>query len=364
MKATTATLLLAVAFVLSAAAFGIPSLYVPGVALVLLVLAIRAWSRLACRSLRVEAVAGPWSIGEGGTYPLVTRVASSIPLPGSRIEHPLAEHALETGARPSGAHTINLRMERRGRHRLKPPALVVVDPFGLQRRRIPAGEEIAVLVLPRVEPVTAPSGAGSGADGLFGSASHGSGGAGLDPRGVEFEVEGIRPFQDGTPASRIHWPTVARSGELVERRLISGSESPPLVALDASDPASEEALDRAVRATASICAHLAADGGCSLLLPTGNRPLRVGPGGGGWRRAHAMLAQVEPRSHPPSAAVLRAAQTLFLVSAASEPRPPALGPSTRLCLVTAAPLDGMGTLFEVAGCRGQVPARRARREAA
>jgi uncharacterized protein (DUF58 family) len=360
----TATLLLAAAFVLSAAAFGIPSLYVPGVALVLLVLAVRAWSGWAGRRLRVETVPGPWSLGEGDAYPLETRVASSLPLPGSRIEHPLAERPLETGPRPSGAHTIGLRMERRGRHLLEPPALVVTDPFGLQRRRIQAGEEIPVLVLPRVEPLTAPSGAGSGADRLLGSASHGSGGAGLDPRGVEFEVEGIRPFQDGTPASRIHWPSVARSGELVERRLISGAESPPLVALDAFDPTSEEALDRAVRATASICAHLAADGGCSLLLPAQRRPLPIGPRRDGWRRAHAMLALVEPSSHPPPDAALRAAQTLFLVSAASDPRPPGLGAPTRLCLVTADPIDGMRTLFEVAGCRGQAPARRTARAAA
>jgi uncharacterized protein (DUF58 family) len=255
-------------------------------------------------------------------------------------------------------------MERRGRHLVEPPALIVTDPFGLQRRRIQAGERTPVLVLPRVEPVTASSGVGAGADRLLGSASHGSGGTGLDPRGVEFEVEGIRPFQDGTPASRIHWPTVARSGELVERRLISGSKSPPMVALDSSDPASEEALDRAVRAAASICAHLAADGGCLLLLPAAKRPLRVGPGRGGWRRAHAMLALVEPSSRPPPASALRAAQTLFLVSAASEPKLPRLGATTRLCLVTAAPIAGMRTLFEVAGCRGQARAGRAAREAA
>jgi uncharacterized protein (DUF58 family) len=363
-RKTTATLLLAVAFVLSAAAFGIPSLYVPGVALALLVLAILAWSRWACRGLRVEAAPGPWSLGEGDIYPLGARIASGLPLPGSRLEHPLAERPLETGIRPSGTHTIGLRMERRGRHLVEPPALLVTDPFGLQRRRIPAGERIPVLVLPRVEPVTAASGPGDGADGLLDSAPHGSGGAGLDPRGVEFEVEGIRPFQEGTPASRIHWPTVARSGELVERRLISGGESPPLVALDASDPASEEALDRAVRAAASICAHLAGGGGCSLLLPARRRPIRIGAGGDGWRRAHAMLALVEPSPQPPPASALRAAKTLFLVSAASSPRLPGLRASTRLCLVTATPLDGMQTRFEVAGCRGHVPAGRAAREAA
>ena len=356
MRATTATLLLAAAFVLSAAAFGTPPLYVPGVALALLVLALRVWSGSARRRLRAEAVPGPWSLSEGDTYPLGVRIDAGMPLPGSSIEHPLADRPLQTGARPSGVHTVGLRMRRRGRYLLDPPALVVSDPFGLQRRSIEAGEGIPVLVLPRIEPVAAPSGSGAGADRLLGSTSHGSGGAGLDPGGVEFEVEGIRPFRDGTPASRIHWPTVARSGELVERRLISGGGSPPLIALDASEPASAEALDRAVRAAASICAHLAADGGCSLLLPAANQPVRVGGERGGWRRAHAMLALVERSDRPLPASALRAAETLFLVSAASSPGLPALPASTRLCLVTAAPIDGMRTLFEVAGCRGQAPA--------
>jgi uncharacterized protein (DUF58 family) len=358
MRATTATLLLAATLVLSAAAFGTPSLYVPGVALALLVLALGAWVRYASRRLRVEPVPGPWSLTEGETYSLGAKVAPSVPLPGSTIEHPLADRPLQTGTRPSGLHTIALRIERRGRHLVEAPALVVSDPFGLHRRRVGDGEGIPVLVLPRVEPLVAPSGPGAGADRLLGSASHGSEGAGLDPRGVEFEVEGIRPFQDGTPASRIHWPTVARSGELVERRLISGGESPPLIVLDAFDPASEEALDRAVRAAASICAHLAADGGCSLLLPGEKHPVRVGAGSRGWRRAHAMLALAEPSRRPPPAATLRDAETVFLVSASASPRPPVLRASARLCLVTAAPIAGMKTLFTVAGCRAQAPARR------
>ena len=243
--------------------------------------------------------------------------------------HPLADRPLQTGARPSGLHTIALRIERRGRYLIDPPVVAVSDPFGLLCRRVVSGDPIPVLALPRIEPVVVGAGAGSGADRLLGSVSQGSDGGGLDPRGVEFEVEGIRPFQDGTPASRIHWPTVARSGELVERRLVSGASSPPLVVLDAFEPASGESLDRAVRAAASICAHLAADGGCSLLLPQHRHSLRIAPGGRGWRRAHAMLALAESSNQPPPATDLRAAESVFLVSASASPgtsRPPRSGP--------------------------------------
>ncbi len=360
MRTTTATLLLAAAFVLAAAAFGATTLYVPGVALVLLVLALGAWVRAGSRRIRVETVPGPWSVTEGDAYALGARVAGGALLPGSSIVHPLADRPLVTGVRPAGVHRIPLQLERRGRHLLDPPALLVSDPFGLQRRQVRTGEGIPVLVLPRIEPVETPSGAGSGADRLFGSAAHGSGGVGLDPRGVDFEVEGVRPFQEGTPASRIHWPTVARSGELVERRLISGGESPPLILLDASDPDSEEALDRAVRAAASICCYLARDGGCSLQLPGERAPLRIGAGMSGWREAHAKLALVAAGGRA-EAAALRSAETVFLVSASSAPGLPALRPPARICLVTPEPVAGMQRLFSVAGCLGQTPATGAAR---
>lgn len=355
MSPRTATLLLAVAFLLAAAAFGASSLYVPGAALAILVCSLGIWVRAASRRPRLEPVPGPWSITEGESYPLGARVAGAGLLPGSSIEHPLAESPLPTGPRPSGLHRLNLRIQRRGRHLLEPPALFVSDPFGLQRRRVSAGESIPVLVLPRVEPVLAPGGAG-GLDRLLGTAAHGSGAAGLDPRAVEFEVEGVRPYREGTPASRIHWATVARSGELAERRLVSGGESPPLVVLDAFEPASEEALDRAVRAAASICAHLAADDGCLLLLPGASHPLRIGARMRGWRQAHAKLALVRPCRRPPAGSTLRAARTTFLVSAAASPKPPRLSRSVRFCLVSTEPIAGMRTLFTVAGCRGQAPA--------
>jgi uncharacterized protein (DUF58 family) len=354
-RPTAATLLLAAGFVLAAAAFGSPSLYVPGVALALLVTGLCAWVRSAARRVGMEPVPGPWSLTEGDSYALGVRIGGNQLLPGSSLEHPLADRPLPTGTRPAGVHRIPLRLERRGRRLLDPPALLVSDPFGLQSRRVKSGEGTSVLVLPRIEAVAVRSGPGTGADQLFGAAAHGSGGAGLDARGVDFEIDGVRPFREGTPASRIHWPTVARSGELVERRLISGGDSPPLVVLDASDPASDEALDRAVRAAASICAHLAKDYGCLLLLPGEPKPLRIHSRLRGWREAHAKLALVEACRRPPPAPALRAAETVFVVSASLAPSLPTLRASARLCLLTPEPIAGMRTLFTVAGCSGQAP---------
>ena len=61
------------------------------------------------------------------------------------------------------------------------------------------------------------------------------------------EVDGLRPYRQGTPASRIHWPALARGAGLIERRLQADGDSRPLVVLDARCDGPSENLD-AVRA--------------------------------------------------------------------------------------------------------------------
>ena len=88
----------------------------------------------------------------------------------------------------------------------------------------------------------------------------------LDASLAELEIDGLRPYREGAPASRIHWPTVARRGEILERRLVAELDAAPLIVVDPSAPSGEEDLDKAVRAAASLCVHLAREGGCAVLL--------------------------------------------------------------------------------------------------
>ena len=83
------------------------------------------------------------------------------------------------------------------------------------------------------------------------------------------DVDGLRPYRVGTPASRIHWPAVARGAGLIERRLQADGDARPLVVLDARTATGDaaELLDAAVRAAASLTLELARRGGCGLLLP-------------------------------------------------------------------------------------------------
>ena len=162
------------------------------------------------------------------------------------------------------------------------------------------------------------------------------------------DLEGLRPHLEGSPASRIYWPALARTGELLERRFASRGGGGPVVVLDAGGGPSAEALDRAVSAAASLVFELARGGSCELALPGRPVPIAVGPGLVGWQGALVALALSEPLGerdvphHPPGSQVLWVS--------ASGSRPP---PGTSGCLVSASPVPGRRIDFTVAGCAGQ-----------
>ena len=293
-----ATLLLGLALVLGGALFDSPVLYVPGVGLALLSAATGVWVARAAAAVSLRCRPDSWNLVEGDPWPLLVELRTGrLPLPGARFEHPLLASAPGIRRERRGRVRpvqITLRFPHRGRWEPGMLTLAVSDPLGLHRREVEAEIGGAVLVLPRVEPLRggALGGALLGEDGT-GDSARGESGGGVSAGGLDFEVDGLRPHRRGTPASRIHWPTVARTGELVEHRLLSGGEAPPLVALDTAD-GGEDAVDRAVRAAASICHHLARRRGCALLLPGDPRPLRIDGRLRSWPEAHARLALIEP----------------------------------------------------------------------
>ena len=142
-----------------------------------------------------------------------------------------------------------------------------------------------ILVLPRTERVKWVPGAGEKWRRAAGTTS-------VEPLGAT-EVDGLRPYRQGTPASRIHWPALARGAGLLERRLRADTDSRPLVVVDARGSGPPEHLDAAVRAAASLVLELGGRTGCGLLLPGEHRPLEVEPDLTAWPVAHARLALVE-----------------------------------------------------------------------
>ena len=357
MIAARSTLVLAGAFVFCGAAFDSPSLYVPGVALVGLVAGSRLWVGLAARRVRLEQLPGPWSIVEGEPYPLRIRIHSGrLPLPSGRVDHPLVDRPLPVGMYPGGHLRLKLRSPRRGRRRVEPVTLLLNDPMNLHAASIRSGDGNQVLVLPRIDPVVRCDGRGGPGDAAL-DGPDGLVGAGLDTRAIDFEIDGLRPYRHGSSASRIHWATVARTGEMVEHRLAAGANSTPLVVLDRSNPADQDSLDTAVRATASICAHLAPSGGCAVLVSGERRPLEIDPGLRAWPQVHAHLAVVEAGGAPPAIQRLSRNETIFWVTAAEGVPGWTRGLARHgWYLVTPFPLPGLASAFTVAGCHGQRPA--------
>jgi uncharacterized protein (DUF58 family) len=353
MPARRATPLLAVAMVLAAAMFGVPALYVPGLGLLLAFDAARVWVRLAARRIRLEHQPGPRTVVEGEPYPLGLVVrGGGIPLPSASVTHTLAQRPPQEAPRAGSPSSIEIALPRRGWQQIEPATVVISAPLGLATARVRGVDAPRVLVLPRIEDVAADVKATHGAEDAIPGGTRAAHGPGLGKRALDFEVDGLRAYRPGTPASRIHWPILARTGELVERRLVGGANSSPIVVLDSERPVDASALDRAVRAAASLCFHLAPAAGCVLVLPGERVPLRIDPELRAWPKAHARLAMVEPTGSVTNPRIaLRAGTVIWISATGTIPRLPRALAAGATYLVAAAPVDGLeDRAFTVGGC--------------
>jgi uncharacterized protein (DUF58 family) len=245
---------------------------------------------------------------------------------------------------------VDVTFGRRGRRVLAPPALVLRDPFGLAQRVIAGSHADELLVLPRVLPVRATAGGGEGVSAHARAALVAA---------AETEIDGLREHREGSPASRIHWPTVARGAGLMERKLISEADSRPLVVLDPRAPTSQDALDASVRAAASLAVHFARKTGCGLLLPGDRRAVTIDPDLLAWPQAHVRLALIDDATGPALAAAQNRRGLVVFVAARILDRPPrGLGRTPGGCLlVVPGAIAGRRAVLEVAGCQGFVAGR-------
>ena len=349
---------LGAALAVSAAAFDSPSLYVPGLSLGALGFGAALWVALAARGARLERSLGPASVQEEQPYPVQLELRSGLlPPPGGELVEPLLPSPIPIAGRRSRRVRVDVRFARRGRRQIGAARLRIRDPLWLAVREASSAPAGDVLVLPRLEPVVmadpavAPGGAAAGVAAELAAAA------------AATELDSLRPYRPGTPAARIHWPAVARTGTVMERRLVADADSRPLVVLDARRPVDREALDRAVRAAASLAVHLACRGGCGLLLPGERRPAELHGDLGGWPAIHARLALVEEADRPPAAARPHRGSVFWVTAAALAKPPVALkraGGGGRYLVTAGTPAGPVS--FTVAGCSGQrvgsSPARR------
>jgi uncharacterized protein (DUF58 family) len=353
MRPARATGLLGLTFVVAAALFDAEPLWVPGIALVLLAGGSAAWVALAARGVTVWRTLGATRVVEDEPLRIVLEVrAGALALPCARMLDPLLrEPAALPAGRRGGRVRITARFARRGSHPLGLTSVLLADPLGLATREVAARAsplDDAILVLPRIEPLRSAVAGGDAAR------------FARDARllvGPEVELDGIRPLRDGTPASRIFWPAIARGAEPQERYLRADGESQPLVVLDPRGATAAEQLDAAVRAAASIAHALARDGGCGVLLPGDRRPTALARTLAGWPQLHARLALVGPAGAPSLACVAQRRGPVVYVSARMRQRLPsglgAAGGATHV-LVVPGLIEDREPAFAVAGCRAYV----------
>jgi uncharacterized protein (DUF58 family) len=292
-----ATAALGAALALAGLAFGLIGALVCGVALLLLAIAGVAWVELAAFGGHLEREPGPGRLEESEPYPLrIVLRGALVPPPGGELIDPLLGRGIPVGPRWDRSLNRDVWLEHPGRRHLPPARLAVRDPLGLWQRELVSSESAELVVLPRLDPVRW---AGAGSEPRGHSSGSGRASEATSRRGglAQFEVDGLRPYREGSPAARIHWPAVARSGEMIERRLIAGGEPRPLVVFDPRG-GSETQRERAMRAAASLCVELARSGGCDLLVPGERRALSIDPALRGWPEAHVRLAVSNPGSGP------------------------------------------------------------------
>ncbi len=121
-------------------------------------------------------------------------------------------HLLVPAMRAGEEHhlTYRVRSHVRGHHAVGPLTVRVVDPFGLASRSAAAPGENALVVLPRVVPLSPVRGLPSGGGGETSSS----------PRmAIQGEDDvGVREYRVGDDLRRIHWRSTARTGEMMVRQ--------------------------------------------------------------------------------------------------------------------------------------------------
>jgi uncharacterized protein (DUF58 family) len=364
--------------VLIAFTFDAAPLFVPGIAFALIGLGARVWVSLSARGAAIDRKLLVERVVEDEPLEATIDITRGrLGLPGAYIDDPLVGDPLAIGEplslkRSGGRRTTHVeivaRFPRRGVVKVEPPALVIRDPLSLAQVRLISrspGKEL--MVLPRTEAVEWRE------DGRGRYRTEDAGDSPADPHGAA-DVDGLRPYRQGTPASRIHWRSLARGAGLLERRLTADGDTRPMIVLDARGEGPPELLDAAVRATASLTLELARHGGCGLLLPGDRRASAIEPDLTGWPAAHARLALVQggPEARAP---VLRSnARTgpVFYVTAQA-PDPTdfgaALATLTRSGATAVLPRELCGEIrqrpsFAVSGCVGFALTARTRLAAA
>lgn len=252
-----------VTLTLSGVFFGFRDLTRFGVLLIVLPFASALLVRSRRTRLRIERHVSPQRISVDQTarvtltFENVSSAATPVFLAEERLEYTLGDRPrfLVDRIAPGRVETVSYSVHPllRGRQALGPLTVRVEDPFGLANRKAVLDEHTDLVVLPQVQPLATSrqpsSGVGSEGEQAHLIALHG-----------EDDVT-VREYREGDDLRRIHWPSTARTGDIMVRQEDRPAQRRAVVLLDPRPDAHgggglTGSFEWAVTAAASVAAHL------------------------------------------------------------------------------------------------------------
>jgi uncharacterized protein (DUF58 family) len=311
-------------------AFGSPTLHMTAVGLALLPFAAALFARWSRQRLRVRRRLSDARAQPGQRVQVELEVENRAPAQTSfllledRLPAALGRSArlviASLPARGRRRVRYSITPHQRGRYLLGPLTIDLSDPFALTRLRVEFDERDTLVVSPEVEVLA------GGPDSPFGITSGLALAKHLFRTGDEFYT--MRPYVEGDDLRRIHWPSVARTGELMIRQDESTRRATAVLFVDTRDSAVGQAhtpcFERVVSAAASLGVLLVRYGFSVKLATSQLAPQRVGEEG--------LLDALAGVSHNPSRSLTTALTRLrmtagtdtTLVVVGAPPPPPEL----------------------------------------
>lgn len=181
----------------------------------------------------------------------------------------------------------HLATHRRGELTVGPLAIVKRDPFGMWQGRRPVGDELTLLVHPRIHQLDPrPSGRARHVEGPVSDSA---------PRGT-LTFHSLREYVAGDDVRRIHWRSSARTGTLMVREHVDTSLPSTVVVLDTrAERYRGDGFEDAVDVAASVVAASQARGFPVHLITSSGETFVVRPGHRG-ESLRDFLATVQPTS--------------------------------------------------------------------
>jgi uncharacterized protein (DUF58 family) len=237
---------------------GSASLHMVAVGIVLLPFAAALFARWGRQRLRIRRRLSQTRVQPGQRVHVELEVENRSPtqtpflLVEDRLPAPLGRSArlVIASLAPRARHRVrySITPHRRGRYTVGPLTVDLSDPFALTKLRVEFDERDELVVTPEVEVL------GGGADSPFGVTSGLALAKHLFRTGDEFYT--MRPYVEGDDLRRIHWPSVARSGQLMIRQDESTRRSTAVLFVDTRDTVVGQThtpcFERVVSAAASL----------------------------------------------------------------------------------------------------------------